>query len=150
MSSPVTRPCPHCRATNRVPAKHLADRGRCGSCKEELPPLDKPLEADAGLFADVVSSSKVPVLVDFWASWCGPCRMAAPEVAALAQEMAGRAVVLKVDTEAHPEVAGRFRVQSIPNFVVLKGGRVVMQQAGVVPRSEMRRWLETASGVAPV
>jgi thioredoxin 2 len=115
-----------------------------------LPPLDKPLEADAGLFADVVSSSKVPVLVDFWASWCGPCRMAAPEVAALAQEMAGRAVVLKVDTEAHPEVAGRFRVQSIPNFVVLKGGRVVMQQAGVVPRSEMRRWLETASGVAPV
>jgi thioredoxin 2 len=70
--------------------------------------------------------------------------MAAPEVSALAREMAGRAVVLKVDTEAHPEVASQFQVQGIPNFVVLKNGRVVMQRAGVAPRAEMRRWLEAA------
>lgn len=70
--------------------------------------------------------------------------MAAPEVAALAREMAGRAIVLKVDTEAHPDVAGRFGVQSIPNFVVLRDGKVVQQRAGVTPRSEMRRWLEAA------
>jgi thioredoxin 2 len=86
----------------------------------------------------------VPVLVDFWAAWCGPCRVAAPEVHRLAGEMAGRAVVLKVDTDAHPELGARYRVQAIPNFLVLKDGRVVGQYPGVVPRSQMRQWLERA------
>src|SRR5581483_1078006 len=109
--------------------------------KAPLPPVDEPLEVDSAAFDAVVSSAKVPVLVDFWASWCGPCRMAAPEVHALAKDVAGHGLVLKVNTEEHPELAERYRVQSIPNFVVLRGGRVAMQRAGVAPRAEMRSWL---------
>jgi len=139
----ITRACPYCGATNRIPSNHLADEGRCGACKKPLPPIDYPVEANPQLFDEVMATAPVPVLVDFWA-WCGPCRMAAPEVSALAREMAGRAIVLKVDTEAHPEIAARFDVQGIPNFLVLKDGRAVMQRAGVTPRAEMRRWLEGA------
>ncbi len=80
--------------------------------------------------------------MDFWADWCGPCKMAAPEVHKLAAEMAGKALVLKVDTEAQPQLAGRYRVQSIPNFMVFKAGQPVFQRAGAASSSEMRRWLE--------
>lgn len=86
----------------------------------------------------------MPVLTDFWAEWCGPCRMATPEVRELAREMAGKALVLKVNTEENPQTAARFNVQSIPNFVVLRNGRVVSQRAGLAPRAEIRRWLEAA------
>jgi thioredoxin 2 len=140
----VIRNCPACRKPNRIPARHLADTGRCGSCKSPLSPLSEPLEVDDTSFAQVVDEATVPVLTDFWAEWCGPCRMAAPEVRELAREMAGKALVLKVNTEENQQVAARFGVQSIPNFVVLKNGRVVFQQAGLVPRAEMRRWLESA------
>lgn len=140
----MIRSCPACGKGNRIPAAHLADTGRCGVCKATLPPQSEPIEADASSFAEIVRDAKVPILVDFWAEWCGPCRMAAPEVHALAHETAGKAIILKVNTEESPQLAAQFGVQSIPNFVVLRGGRTVFQQAGLVPRAQMRRWLETA------
>jgi thioredoxin 2 len=140
--------CPSCGKKNRSPVERLADVGRCGACKTEISPVVKPIEADPELFLDVTRNARVPVLVDFWADWCGPCKMAAPEVARTAAEMAGRALVLKVDTERYPQLAAEFGVQSIPNFVVLKGGLLVSQNAGVVSSAQMKEWLVRAGAPA--
>jgi len=138
---PAIRVCRQCGAKNRVPGSHLADSGRCGACKKVIAPVNEPVAVDQALFDEVVRTARVPVLVDFWAEWCGPCKMAAPEVARAAMNMAGEAVVLKVDTERYPQLAERYFVRGIPNFAVFMNGRLVQQQAGLVGHEQLEAWL---------
>jgi thioredoxin 2 len=107
--------------------------------------VHEPIPASQASFDEIIRAAKVPVLVDFWAAWCGPCRAIAPELHALAQEMSGRALILKVDTEAEPVLAERYQVRSIPFLMVFLHGKAVAQRAGATGKAELRRWLEAAA-----
>ncbi|MCX5747207.1 MAG: thioredoxin domain-containing protein [Proteobacteria bacterium] len=130
---------------NRIPAVRLAEPAKCGRCKATLAATSAPIDiADVAMFDAIVGGAKVPVMVDFWAAWCGPCRMVAPEVKQAAAMLAGRALVLKVDTEALPALASRYRVSGIPNFVVFGDGALAQQQAGAMRAADLVRLVEGA------
>ena len=137
----MRRACSECKAVNRIPVRHLADTGKCGRCGAVLSPQNAPIEISSeAQFDDIVAAARVPVLVDFLEPLCGPCRMVAPEVKKAASNLAGKALVLKVDTDALGDLAQRYQIQSIPNFVVFSGGRPLRQRAGAIDHRQLERW----------
>ena len=132
--------CPNCAKRNRIPA--AADgRPRCGNCHKPLPWIVSAGDQD---FTEVVDKSSVPVLVDLWATWCGPCRMVSPALEQLATERAGQLKLVKVDVDASRAVSQRFEVQAVPTLLVVDHGQVLSRQSGATPIAALRNWLDQA------
>jgi thioredoxin 2 len=136
--------CPQCGTRNRVPA--VADGvPRCGNCHRSLPWIADVGDDD---FAEVAEQGRLPVLVDLWATWCGPCRMVSPALEQLATERAGLIKLVKVDIDAAPAVARRFGVQAVPTLLILRDGEVAARQAGAAPLPTLRSWVDGILGSA--
>ncbi|HXD05675.1 MAG TPA: thioredoxin TrxC [Burkholderiaceae bacterium] len=128
--------CPHCQAANRVPAARMGDDPVCGRCGHAL--LDgRPIELTDANFDAIAARTDLPVLVDFWAPWCGPCRAMAPQFDAAARQLKGRALLVKVNSDDNPQLASRFAIRSIPTLVRLDRGREVTRQSGAVQASQV-------------
>ncbi|MCG8277362.1 Thioredoxin C-3 [uncultured Stenotrophomonas sp.] len=141
MTAPLRVACPHCNALNRVPGERLGERPNCGRCGKAL--FDAhPLALDAAGFQAHAIDSELPLLVDFWAPWCGPCRMMAPHFEAAAAQLEPRLRLGKVDTQAQPELGARFGIRSIPTLVLFKGGRELARQPGAMGQADIVRWAQ--------
>jgi thioredoxin 2 len=137
--------CPSCGRPNRLRFTALSKTARCGRCRETLPPLSTPVDiADSTSFDAATNESALPILVDFWAPWCGPCRMVAPELERIAKANAGRYLVVKVNTDTVTDVAARFRIRSIPTLALVFGGREIDRVTGVRPASEIEAFVARA------
>ncbi|ATG75311.1 thioredoxin [Zobellella denitrificans] len=132
--------CPACGAKNRVPATRLQQGPQCGKCKTALLPAG-PLTLDGPRLERLLAHETLPLVVDFWAPWCGPCKMMAPVFEAAAGELQGRLRLAKLDTEAHPQAAARFGIRSIPTLIVFSGGKELARQSGALPAGQLRQWL---------
>jgi thioredoxin 2 len=145
-AQPILIPCPQCGATNRVPREKLraGTSSACGKCKASLPTAAKPIVLTDQHFATIVNPSPVPVLIDAWAPWCGPCRVIAPLIEQLARDFAGDVLVAKLNVDENPQTAARFDFRSIPTLLVLQNGREVHRIVGVHPRPVILRRLDQA------
>jgi thioredoxin 2 len=135
--------CPECHSLVRVPEARRAEHPRCPRCKTEVL-TGKPVELDAAGFGAHVERASLPVLVDFWAPWCGPCRMMAPVLERAAAQRATELRVAKVDTEQQPQLAGRFGIRSIPTLILFRQGREIARQSGALDPAALARWLDQA------
>ena len=142
-SRKATVACSSCGRLNRVDLARATDRPKCGACGRPIA-LDHPLPLSDATFDRVVGDSEVPVLVDFYADWCGPCKIMAPVLDAVARARAGSALVAKLDTDRNPAVARRFQIASIPTLILFRGGREVARELGAIPRPRLEALLDRA------
>jgi thioredoxin 2 len=143
MSEPLHIVCPHCDAVNRVAPDRLGEQPSCGKCAKGLF-AGQPVEVSSQRFEKHIGRNDIPVLVDFWATWCGPCRMMAPAFQQAAARLEPNVRLLKVDTEAAPELSARFGIRSIPTLALFAGGREVARQAGAMDAGSIVAWTQQA------
>jgi thioredoxin 2 len=137
--------CPHCNTTNRVPRERLRDHPTCGRCKRSL--FDgHPAELDGPALERHVAASDIPVVVDFWAPWCGPCKMMAPHFERAAGELEPDVRLAKLNTEEEQQAAAKYNIRSIPTLIAFKGGREIARQSGAMDAASLARWVRSATG----
>lgn len=134
--------CPHCQSVNRIPSERLAQHPRCGKCKEALFG-GHPVELTASSFQQHISRNDIPVVVDFWAAWCGPCKMMAPAFAQAAVSLEPRVRLAKLNTEQEQGIAAQYNIRSIPTLIIFKGGHEIARQAGAMSAADIARWISS-------
>lgn len=139
MHNPLTLPCPHCNGLNRIPSERLGDTPRCGRCKNPLL-LSQPFDLNTSNYASQIKGD-LPVLVDVWASWCGPCQAFAPIFTQAAAQLQGRCRLAKLDSEANQQLAGQLGIRSIPSLILFKNGQEVARQSGAMALPQLLAWL---------